>query len=234
MKKIHRFLVASIPNTPSFSLSDTHLVHQARSVLALRSGEDIILFIDGGNDEVVTIEEITKDALTVTRQRIVDTAASRPALLLTVAVSIPKGTTLELIVQKLTELGVREVVPLISARTVKGGIRKERLQTISDEALEQCGGGDRVRIHDPLPLAETLAQFPLPALVCEYGGAPLFDAARPAQGPLMLYIGPEGGWDEKDLHLFEEAGISKVSLGGRILRTDTAAIVAAHVLLWQK
>lgn len=234
MKKIHRFLVDSIPDVALFTLDEPGLIHQVHAVLALRAGEDITIFTDGGPDERVTIEKSDRDKLSVRRKETIDTTRTRPPLLLTVGISIPKGTTLELIVQKLTELGVYEIVPIISGRTVKAGVRMERLRSISDEALEQCGGSNRVRVQNPLPLSDALAKYSLPSLVCEYGGASLTDVLQDNAEQLMLYIGPEGGWSEDDLHLFDEAGIQRINLGERILRTDTAAIAAAYALLWGK
>lgn len=229
MKKIHRFLVSAIPAAEAFSLTDERVLHQIVDVLALKPGEEIILFTDGGDDEVVTLESMEKGSVGVKKNRTVNVRTNSTCWLVA-AVGIPKGSTFETIVQKLTEVGVSHIVPIISTRTVKEGVRIERLQTISDEALEQCGGNKRVVIHEPLSLAECLKQFHYPSIVFSPEGELLSSSKK--EKSLVMYIGPEGGWDTEDWKLFQEAGVSTASLGQRVLRTETAAIVGAYQLLW--
>ncbi len=229
MKKIHRFLVAAIPASDAFSITEQALVRQIASVLQLRRAESIILFTDGGSDEIVEIESIEKDRIEVRKKETIP-ATPWPRQL-TAAVAIPKGATLELIVQKLTEIGVAKIVPIISARTVKSGVRLSRLQTISDEALEQSGGSARVALCEPMTLKSAVAALPGTAVVFEKGAAP---AAAFSSGDqeIIMYIGPEGGWSAEDLALFKERGAQFLSLGARTLRSETAAIIGAYTLLW--
>lgn len=228
MKKIHRFLVSAIPAAEQFSLTEERIVHQIRDVLAIKSGEEIILFTDGGDDEVAVIESFD-NGIAVKKDRTVNVRTNSSCWLVA-AVGIPKGSAFETIVQKLTEIGVSHIVPIISSRTVKEGVRIDRLQVISDEALEQCGGNKRVVIHEPLPLADCLKQFHYPSIVFSPEGELLSSSKKDKS--LVMYIGPEGGWDTEDWKLFQEAGASTASLGQRVLRTETAAIVGAYQLLW--
>ncbi len=229
MKKIHRFLTPAIPASETFSITDERIVHQIGEVLAMKPQEEIILFTDGGDDEVVVITTVEKGSITVKKSRTIN-VRTNSACWLVAAVGIPKGSTFETIVQKLTEVGVSHIVPIVSTRTVKEGVRIDRLQTISDEALEQCGGNKRVVIHEPISLADCLKQFHYTSLVFSPEGELLSSAKKDKS--LVMYIGPEGGWDTEDWKLFQEAGATTASLGQRVLRTETAAIVGAYQLLW--
>ena len=81
-----------------------------------------------------------------------------------------------------------------------------------------------------MPLAECLKQFHYPSIVFSPEGELL--SASKKEKSLVMYIGPEGGWDTEDWKLFQEAGVATASLGQRVLRTETAAIVSAYQLLW--
>jgi 16S rRNA (uracil1498-N3)-methyltransferase len=228
MKKTHRFLVEHIPAGDSFAFSNEHAVHQIGTVLKFVPGEELIVFVDGGDDIVVRIQEISKKEITAQKLRTIP-ALPAPVLSLTAAISIPKSDTFEFIVQKLTELGVSRIIPIRSSRTVKQSVRLDRLRAISDEALEQCGGNRRVMIDEATDLSECLSHVQIPAIVFDVSG----DAEMPVpQESGIMYIGPEGGWSDEDLALFRGAGSYTVTLGPRTLRTDTAAITGAYHLLW--
>lgn len=229
-KKIHRFLVEDIPDAPSFSITEQALVHQITTVLQLRIGEDVILFTDGGSDEVVTITALQKTAIEVERKETLQSTA--PQRRLTAVVGIPKGSAFELVVQKLTEIGVVQIVPLLSKRTVKSGVRLSRLQTISKEALEQSGGTTRVIIHEPMTLAAALSSLKGDAVVCSQEGAASGELSL--ADTIVMYVGPEGGWDDDDWKLFHEYGAKALALAPRTLRTETAAIIGAYTLLWNR
>lgn len=226
-KKIHRFLIdAPLPSTDAFSITDDRIVHQIGRVLKMDIGEEIALFSSGSGDTIAQIREITKDSIGVEKVGTRDAIAATRTLI--AAVAIPKGDTFELIVQKLTELGVSTIVPLITARTVKQSVRLDRLQAISDEALEQCGGSTRVTITEPKSLKECLNEFPYPSIAFE----PEKNGAKEiSDNTVVIYIGPEGGWSEEELEILTDKGVSWQSLGERILRTETAAIVAAFSIL---
>ncbi len=229
MKKTHRFLVPEIPALDSFPVTDERIVFQIGNVLVMKPAEEFILFTDGGDDEVVEITSIEKTVIKVKKKRTIN-VRTNSLYWLVAAVGIPKGTKFETIVQKLTEVGVSHIVPIISTRTVKEGVRIDRLQAISDEALEQCGGNKRVTIHEPMSLAESLTQFPYPSMVFTPEGESLITSRRSTS--MVMYIGPEGGWDATDWKLFQEANATTASLGQRILRTETAAAIGAYQLLW--
>ncbi len=225
MKKMHRFLLEEIPASSEFAITNQRTVHQIADVLQLKIGESCIVFVDNGPDIITEIKEIDRNEIVV--EKISTQEKNSPHKKILAAVSIPKGQTFELIVQKLTELGVSEIIPLRSHRTVKQSVRLERLQTISDEALEQSDGNIRVHIHEPMELTDCLKQFPFTSVAFERG-AP---SNIPNEPTLVMYVGPEGGWSETDKAILETHHTIWCGLGDTTLRTETAAIVGAYELL---
>lgn len=228
-KKLHRFLIDEIPTTNQWELTDEHIVHQLFSVLKFSVGESFIVFTSGGNDITLTIIDRTKKTIFVQKEgEKENTTLPREVV---AAISIAKGATFELVVQKLTEIGVHTIIPLLSSRTVKQSVRLDRLQKISNEALEQSGGNTRVTIHEPMTLQESFEQFPdHTKIVCD-----AYTNTTPEKLPekVMVFVGPEGGWDTTDAAFFETQTHYTLSLGTKILRTETAAIISAHTVLWQ-
>lgn len=232
MKKIHRFLLQTpleITETQTATISDARVVHQIISVLRIKNGEQCIFFSNNTADTVVTITEQQKHFLTVR----IDTILTKtiPQKHIIAVVSIPKGDAFEIMTQKLTELGVSEIVPLLADRTVKQSVRIDRLQSISDEALEQCGGNNVVFIHEPKTVSQCLQQFPFTSFFGDPRTTPESIKNIPAQESLVLYIGPEGGWSDEEEITLKEAGVLPLWLSDRILRTETAAIIGVHTLL---
>jgi 16S rRNA (uracil1498-N3)-methyltransferase len=174
-------------------------------------------------------------------------------LRITLAQALAKGEKFDLIVQKATELGVTAIAPLITEqadvkpREERMEKRLDRWQRISLEAMKQSGRRRLVEIMPPVTLTEfvsehvsRLSQFPAePTLLVfsEKGGAPIKDALDEIGGSdssgsrsLIAFVGPEGGWSDDELSLLEERGSKAVSLGPRVLRTETAALVAIALI----
>jgi len=152
----------------------------------------------------------------------VEPAADPPV---TVAFAPPKGDRPEWAVQKLTELGVDVIVPLLAARSVVRwtGDRTagpvERLRRVAREAAMQSRRAWLPVVEDPLPFAAAAAR-PGAALAVAGGDPP--SLARP-----VVLVGPEGGWDTDELG----AGLPTIGLGPHVLRTETAAVVAGTLLV---
>ncbi len=228
MKKIHRFLVTQPPFGPSIIIEDTDLVHLIKNVLKLNVGEKCIVFSDGGSDYLSTIEVIEKKSITLNIESIIPKKNIPKKI--TACISITKRDNFELVVQKLTEIGIKTIVPIISEHTIKQSIRIDRLQKISDEALEQSGGSSRVNISEPETLLISLEKRKdLSQYYFDMGGGKLSSVS---EKELVFYIGPEGGWSEEDNTLFKEHGVKTCSLGETVLRAETAAIIASYKLIW--
>lgn len=223
-KKFHRFLLPKIPH--DFKIEDSHTIHQAFSVLKLKAGEHMIIFEDGGPDIETEIISIHKKGLVL--KKVSEKEVSELPKKIIMALSITKGASFEFAIQKLTEIGVREIIPILSSRTVKQNIRLERLQRISDEALEQSGGNNRVKIYKPMTLSQVFENFNQTKIVLD-----AYDKSDDVlDDEVIIFVGPEGGWSQKDKEVFDENNHLKLSLGTKILRSETAAIVAAHRILW--
>lgn len=138
---------------------------------------------------------------------------------LTIATAIPKGDRVDLLVQKVTEIGADRVVLLHAERSVvrwdeaRAARNVARLQRIADEACRQSRRVHRLVVEGPRAALEVLPR----ALMCEPGGRGL------RAGDDLLAVGPEGGWSDREM----ASAVESVELGPTILRTETAAIVAA-------
>lgn len=226
-KKIHRFRIDTIPQGNHITITEERLVHQLNRVLRLAAGEEIILFSDEGIDTVFCITDITNKGILLTLVR--THTVTQPTHTLIAAIGIPKGDAFELIVQKLTEIGVSEIVPLITSRTVKQSVRVDRLQAISDEALEQSGGTRRVLIREPISLATALETYPYQSVYFDTDTTKKHTLEKTAT--MIMYIGPEGGWSPEDAAVLANKS-TPATLGPRVFRTETAAIIGAYTLLW--
>lgn len=242
MKKIHRFLLSTpiINNT----ITDTRVVHQITKVLRITNSQQCIFFTDKSDNILATI--ISQDKHSITIRQDTTIPAVLPEKNIIIAVSIPKGDAFELLTQKITEIGASAIIPLIAERTVKKAIRHERIQVISDEALEQCGGNNRVTIYPEMTLAQALQQFPYTSFFGDpYAEQHIKQIAEKQSLPhnatssnntpshntaMVLYIGPEGGWSDAELALLKQQALP-LWLGKRILRTETAAITGCFTLL---
>lgn len=164
-------------------------------------------------------------------------APAGPAL--TIGFALQKGDRPEWTVQKLTELGVDRILPLLTERTVvrlepgEVAARGARLRRVAREAAMQSRRPRLPEVADPMPLADALAELTGAAAGNEPGAAPApsVTLAEPGGGPLpaaatCVLVGPEGGWSPSELG----AGVTLVDLGPSVLRAETAAIVAGTLL----
>ncbi|MBD5655280.1 MAG: 16S rRNA (uracil(1498)-N(3))-methyltransferase [Candidatus Eremiobacteraeota bacterium] len=165
-----------------------------------------------------------------------------PRLTLTLAQGIPKGQKMDFVVEKATELGVSRIVPFSSERTVGDATREgkvERWRRIAKSAAQQSGRNDVTEIASPIDFATLLAG------VSAYGrtlvpweladAAPLRDMLPPLLegiGTLLVAIGPEGGFSAAEAAAAVDAGAKLISLGSRILRTETAGLVACSAVFY--
>jgi 16S rRNA (uracil1498-N3)-methyltransferase len=157
-----------------------------------------------------------------------------PAVSVTLLQSVPRGERMDLIVQKTTELGVSRIVPVVSAHGIvkPTSAKSRRWQTIAQEAARQSGRADVPEIAEPAPLDEALraaAQSQGPRLILweEERTQPMRHVlAQLAPGPVTLLVGPEGGFAASEVAAARAQGFVSVGIGPRILRVETAALVA--------
>jgi 16S rRNA (uracil1498-N3)-methyltransferase len=247
---LHRFFVASdLPADPAcgvdlaFSESDRH--HLVR-VLRLGPGDRIAVAGPDGREAEATLVSATVDAVVADIDRPLARGA-RPRVALAPALS--RRERMELVMQKATELGVVEVVPFASSRCVvkldaeRSGKRADRWRRIVEEAAKQSQRADVPLVREPASLedlAAELGRFDVVLLAWEdaahtsMGIGQALDAAGAGAGTsVLLVIGPEGGLAESEVALLEAAGAAVVTLGETVLRTETAAIVACAVAIYE-
>jgi len=216
-----------------------HQAHHAREVLRLRPGTPVRVFDGSGNEYEGQIEELQRRHATLRLGRPVDPRPESP-LRIVLAFSALKGDRMEWVIQKATELGVAEIRPLVSMRTDATarpallGTRQDRWDKVASGAAEQCGRAVVPHIAPTVLLDQLLAEpFEGARLMFSAeGGAPL--RTLPANTSALLLVGPPGGWESSELEHAARAGFRALSLGPRILRTETAAVAAIAALqaLW--
>ncbi|AJT67137.1 16S rRNA (uracil(1498)-N(3))-methyltransferase [Streptomyces chattanoogensis] len=211
----------------------------AVSVRRLRVGEEVVLTDGQGTGAYGTVGAVEgKDRLTVAVSGIRTEAPPVPTI--TVVQALPKGDRGELAVETMTETGVDAIVPWAAARCVtqwKGERAAKSLakwRATAREAGKQSRRLTFPRVADPLTtkqVAALLADADFAAVLHEEGSTPLATAELPAEGSIVLVVGPEGGVSPEELTAFAEAGAKPYRLGTTVLRTSTAGTAATALLL---
>jgi 16S rRNA (uracil1498-N3)-methyltransferase len=203
-----------------------HLV----KVLRLSPGCPLRVFDGAGTEIDACIEAVGKASVEISlgeRRRI-----PAPACTIALLVAPPRGERMDLVVQKTTELGVARIVPVATERGVAqpGQHQQRRWRTIAEEAARQSGRADVPEIAPPVPLDQALASAALaPRRLLLWEGEHGQSLPQTlADGPraVALLVGPEGGFAPLEVGQATAAGFDSVGLGPRILRSETAAIVA--------
>jgi 16S rRNA (uracil1498-N3)-methyltransferase len=200
----------------------------------LRLGPGAVVEAGDGSGQVHAVRIESFDAGGATGTIVSGIAAGRESpCAITLGQAILKGERMGWLVQKATELGVRRIVPLLTARVVArpAGERPARWARIAREAVKQCGRSVVPAIDLPRPLDLALAEVgthDLAWLLSETGGASLRAAVGEAGHPdrILLFVGPEGGFAPDEVERATAAGARPVSLGPRILRAESAALAA--------
>ena len=223
-----------------------HLVH----VLRKQKGDCVEVFDGQGETYRARLIEITseKAVLEILETRR-DSGVGRFAL--TLGAAILKGKKMSWLVQKVTEVGVQTIVPLVTRRTVAkptdhGPEKAKKWEKVAVEAAKQCGAAHVPNIHHPVHWEDFLKEcgnFDAKLLAWEGKEAPslkvwagqtipaLKNLGHPAS--VLLLVGPEGGFDPAEVALAKKHGFALFGLGGNILRSETAAIVASALLLYE-
>lgn len=237
---MHRFMIDGAPAGTRAALSREEAVHALR-VLRLKDGDEAqALDGNGGAWRAILRAPEGGEAYLELGEALDDTES--PARV-TLYMGIPKGEKLELIAQKLTELGASRLVPVRMERCVariddKDAEKKlTRLRRIAQEAQKQCGRTREMEILPPVSLAsalQALAAHEVKLMLWEEAeGYRLSDAhaEMPKAKDLAFIVGPEGGISRREAEEMTKAGARQVTLGPRILRAETAAVAGCAVIL---
>lgn len=208
--------------------------HHLARVLRVKTGDALEVFDGKGNVLDARVSQVGADALTLELTNL----RAAPALAkLTLIQGLPKGDKLEQVLQKGTELGAFAFFPVVTDRAVSRpkdpAAKAQRWQKIVAEAARQCGRADVPSVAAPGPLTEAVAKLEAGTqlLVLDEEEKTVRLAEVAGAGPLALVIGPEGGLTRDEVKSLREKGAQTVTLGARILRTETAALAALAVLL---
>ncbi|HEY2973826.1 MAG TPA: 16S rRNA (uracil(1498)-N(3))-methyltransferase [Pyrinomonadaceae bacterium] len=231
-------------NLDSVTLAADEARH-LRDVLRLKPGDEVYVFNGAGKEFHCRVEESRRHSADLTVLTEVSPARAESPLQLTLAVALLKGEKFDLVVQKATELGVTRVVPVVTKLADirlrdESDARKRvaRWQRIALEAAKQSGRAVVPEITGPVSFQFLIESFSHePGMNClmfsEREGQSLKEAREklPANVSLLTaLVGSEGGWTNEELEAVRQAGWAIVTLGGRTLRAETAAIAVAVLL----
>jgi 16S rRNA (uracil1498-N3)-methyltransferase len=229
--RLHRFYITQpiVRDGVNHFSSDT-LVHQLSHVFRLHEGDKVIFFDGTGVDCECEIVSLERSEVVF---RVVETYSVKPQseTKVVLALSLIKKDNFEWVIQKGTELGVSEFVPLISERSEKKGLNMERATKILVEAIEQSGRSDIPTIREPQMLADFLAEEKRNVVAFHVTGDVFKKEIVPVAGEVVLCVGPEGGWSDKEIEMFKAKNAKVVSLNTPVLRAETAAIAISTLFL---
>lgn len=225
--RLHRFIGNFDFNGKELIVTDDELVNQWRNVLRLKTGDTLIICNGKGQEAEAIIEEMNKGEFILSLKDI-NTPDREPEKSASLFCAVLKRENFELVVQKTTEIGITRIVPLLTERTVKTGFNRDRLEKIIREACEQSGRTILPTLVEPLSLEQALETIsPSETVLFDLSGNEL--ETKDYRLMTSFFVGPEGGFSEKEVSTARDQGCTIASLGSLTLRGETAAIVASYL-----
>jgi len=234
------------------SISDENIVivgrdvNHIKNVLRMEHGDRIIVNDCQGTDYYCVIDSINSEEIVV---HIESSKKSRAELDVKFYLfqALPKSDKMEMVIQKAVELGVHEIIPVITKRCVvklddikKQAKKTARWQAIAESAAKQSARGIIPDVKMPMKLSDAIEYAGnLGYNIIPYEHAEGMDYSRKIMDEAVktesvgIFIGPEGGFEAEEIELAKEAGIKVVSLGNRILRTETAGMAVLSILMFK-
>ena len=211
-----------------------------RDVLRLKPGDEVYVFNGTGREFRGRVGNTTRDSAELRIDAEVEPAKPESQLQLDLCVAHLKGEKFDLVVQKATELGVTRIVPLIT-RYADIRLRDEkdadkrvaRWQRIALEAAKQSGRAFVPEVSGPVSFESVITgtkDASLRLMFSERGGGPISEISGREAKAITALVGSEGGWSDEEIERARAAGFQVVTLGGRILRAETAAIAVTALL----
>ena len=241
---MHRFFVNIKDISDGKVIFTDSRVHQIRNVLRMKTGEKVIVLDNTGLEYLVTLTSITKKevigAITQKKQ-----CQGEPRTKITLYQSLLAREKFEFVLQKCTETGVVSFVPVITERSIvknPGKITTEKLsryENIISEAAEQSHRGIIPALRSPVNFVQAVSELGNydVSLVGSTGEClslkKILQEYKTIFEKLALFIGPEGGFSEKELEVLVSRGAKPFNLGKRVLRTETAAICIPAIILYE-
>lgn len=236
---MHRFFLTPEQIAGPTARFNSEQSRQMRHVLSLRPGDRVLALNGLGGQYEVALTEVS-DTRVVGQVVGQVEAAGEPDVRLTLYQSLLRREKFEWVLQKGTEIGVAAFAPVITRRSLvrdTEDVTPEKLtrwQRIIKEAAEQSGRGLLPELSPPVQFGAALGSINADcAIIAWEGDTPhtIREALRPGGRSVALFIGPEGGFDPDEVNEATACGVIPVTMGRRILRTETAAIVGAALIL---
>lgn len=223
-------------------------VNHIRRVLRMKEGDELTVCDGEGRDYFCRISSMSEDVVICD---IIDSWTSYVELPVKLHLfqGLPKADKMELIIQKAVELGAAEIIPVAMARSIvkldekKAGKKVSRWQGIAESGAKQSGRAIVPEVKQPVSYKQALSYASsLDAVIVPYEKAEGIEQSRALIDELAsdenirsigIFIGPEGGFDEKEIELALEAGAKPITLGRRILRTETAGLAVLSILMYR-
>lgn len=238
----HRFFIPPAWITPPVVTFQADTARQIRKVLRMRPGDKLSVLDNSGREWQVTLTEVHQGLVQgklVSQQR----APGEPRLHLTLYQAALKAQKFELILQQGTELGISRFVPTVCQRSVQSNLnaldkKQERWQRIIKEAAEVNGRGLLPQLEPSMTLEQAVRHAyaaPLRIMLWEEASGATLKEVLVANrtGKVALFIGPEGGFTPEEAALAQQVGCHLVKLGPRILRAETAGLVAGSAIFYE-
>lgn len=234
---MHRFYCPDIAfDNPQIIIADAKELHHLRDVLRLKKGDALMIFNQKGEEAAGRIDGIHPEKVTVAIESVRQDTLDFPVIIL--ACAIPKRSKFEWIIEKATELGVDEIIPLKTKRTeigLKGDRLERKIARYYGVAVNAAKQSKRLRV----PVIHPVIDFPLVLKSFSEGATvfiPSLSGARknileafrtvPSPSRVVFLIGPEGDFTPQEYDLARTRGCIGVSLGKTVLKVETAALVA--------
>lgn len=242
--------------TDRSNIADNHItitgpdVNHIRNVLRMRIGEELIICDKEGTDHYCHIASLSQDEVICEISSSGATASELPTRVYLFQ-GLPKKDKMELIIQKAVELGCYEIIPVMTKRVIvklddpkKEAKKLERWNLIAEAAAKQAGRGMIPQVTECLSFKEALEKASeLDRRLIPYENADSSEGGMENSRKLIrglsgassvaVFIGPEGGFEESEVEAAMAAGFSPISLGRRILRTETAGLTALSVIMFE-
>lgn len=224
----------------SFEIEGEDARHISKS-LRMKVGESLTLCTPDGRRHECEITAFSTDSVTV---KVLSSTIceQEPSVKITLFMALTKGDKMDDIIQKSVELGVYEIVPVLTARCISRPDGKQmkkkvqRWQKISDNAASQSRRGIIPQVKDMMTLkeaADICNSFDKAIVFYECGGEKLRDIINEDIKALAMFVGSEGGFEESEIEMLKKNGVTPTTLGTRILRAQTAPIAGITAVMYQ-
>lgn len=241
---MNRFFIARpVITADLIIMQDKEQVHHIKSVLHLKAKEPVVIFDENGNEYSCLISRLGENVTLEIKGRFISDKINTKTMF-TIACAMPKKSKFDDIVEKLTQLGVARVIPLVTERVVvkldrkKESLRLGRWRKIAQSAAEQSQRNNIPVIEPVQKLKDVLVNSKdfdlklIPTLVGERRSLrEVFTLpSLPANFNILVLIGPEGDFSDEEINLAKNSGFFPITLGELVLRVDTAAIAVASFI----